>query len=275
MPPSSQSPESSANPSPRDPAPAVSRALRVLTLLAESHGTPRTLSEIARELGIAKSSTSNLCAALEEGRMIRRTGDGYALGMRAAELGGAYALQFHQIREFFDVVDAIPALGGELVQIAAHDDLDTLYLARYEGRERRLGSPLGSRLPLVHTATGVAILSALGEAAVEEVLARSTFAPLTDRSSPDADAVRAKVARARELGYALDEGGSTVGVTAIATPLTPWHPADPQLALGVALPGAELDAERREQLVAAVLRAADALTNPLTSAARTHRPTAD
>ena len=56
----------------RDPAPAVTRALRVLELLEQSGGAPLTLSDLARALGAAKSSTSNICAVLEDGGMIRR-----------------------------------------------------------------------------------------------------------------------------------------------------------------------------------------------------------
>lgn len=52
-------------------SPAVTRSIRILDLLAEARGVPRTLTEIARELGLAKSSVSNLCAALEEGELVR------------------------------------------------------------------------------------------------------------------------------------------------------------------------------------------------------------
>ena len=88
----------------RDPAPAVTRALRVLELLEQSGGAPLTLSDLSRALGAAKSSTSNVCAVLEDGGMIRRVETGYRLGRRTAELGGAFAHQFNQIREFYGVV---------------------------------------------------------------------------------------------------------------------------------------------------------------------------
>ena len=40
----------------------------------------RTLTEISRELALAKSSVSNLCVALEKGGLIRRSGGGFLLG---------------------------------------------------------------------------------------------------------------------------------------------------------------------------------------------------
>src|SRR5699024_12697928 len=114
----------------RNPAPAVTRSLRILTLLAEASGRPLTLSDIARALGLAKSSTANLCLALEQGEMIQRTAEGYRLGRRTAELGGAYALGFNQVREYFDVCPASPALAAQVVQIAMLHGADVLDLAR-------------------------------------------------------------------------------------------------------------------------------------------------
>ena len=72
----------------RAPAPAVSRALRILTLLEQADGVPLPLGDIARGIEAAKSSTFNLCQALEEGTMIVRANGGYLLGRRTVELGG-------------------------------------------------------------------------------------------------------------------------------------------------------------------------------------------
>ena len=86
----------------RTPAPAVSRALQILTLLEQADGQPMPLGDIARGIAAAKSSTSNLCQVLEDGRMITRTATGYVLGRRTVELGGAFIARFNQIREFYD-----------------------------------------------------------------------------------------------------------------------------------------------------------------------------
>lgn len=66
-----------------DKAPAVSRSIKVLKLLAQ-HLQGLILSEIARSLSLAKSSTFNICAALEDGGMVTRTDLGYALGRETA-----------------------------------------------------------------------------------------------------------------------------------------------------------------------------------------------
>ena len=129
-------------------APAVTRAVRILDLLADAPRQVRTLTEISRELGVAKSSVSNLCVALEEGGLVRRSGGGYLLGRRTVELGGAFLNGFDQIREFYRVCEDSEVLRRQLVQIAMLDGARVLYLAVHEGRERfPLSANVGDRYP--------------------------------------------------------------------------------------------------------------------------------
>ena len=121
----------------RDPAPAVTRSIRLLGLLAQAQ--PRTLTELAGELGLAKSSTANLCLALEAGGMIQRTSAGYRLGLRTAELGGAFAAHRddRQVgRECFDVdlvgsesVERVANRCAEFLQIDVIDAVADLFVA--------------------------------------------------------------------------------------------------------------------------------------------------
>jgi hypothetical protein len=59
-------------------APAVTRAATLLGLLAENAGEPAGPSELARRLGIPKSSVSNICAGLADAGFVRRVGTGFA-----------------------------------------------------------------------------------------------------------------------------------------------------------------------------------------------------
>lgn len=247
----------------RDPSPAVSRALGILSALEAAGGVPQSLSEIARSVGIAKSSASNICAALERERMIHRIGGGYRLGMRTAELGGAFAAQFNQVREFFEVVETDPVLDTQVVQIATFDAPDAIYLARHEGRAERLGTPLGSRLPLVYCAVGTAMLTTLRDEEVDALIAEAPESPRTPRSARSAEELWAKVHRAREHGYAVDLGESFEGIHGVAAALEPWQPGDPLMAIGVALPAREADDELIAEVGRAVIAAAERLTNPL------------
>jgi DNA-binding IclR family transcriptional regulator len=251
----------------RDPAPAVTRGIRLLELLADA-GRPLTLTEIAGGLGLAKSSTANLCLALEAARMIERGAQGYRLGLRTAELGGAFAAQFNQVREFYGVCDASPVLAAELVQVAILDGADALYIARHEGsRAVRIGTPLGSRLPAALSATGRAMLSTLSDAEVTALVgadaASSSAADPAVELSGCCGASRT-CASAAGRWMPRNRGPASSG----AVPLEGWAPGDPQLAIGVGLPAGEADERRIAEVAAALNDAARQLTNPFSAAAR-------
>lgn len=247
----------------RDPSPAVGRAMRILAALEAAGGAPQSLSDIARTVGIAKSSASNICVALERERMIHRAGGGYRLGMRAAELGGAFAAQFNQVREFFEVVEQHPLLSRHVVQIATLDLPDALYLARHEGRRHRLGTPLGSRLPLIYCAVGGAMLMPMRDEEIAPLIREQVKAPRTERSTRSPEGVWERLRAARARGFAVDPGESFEHIHGIAAPLAPWQPGDPYMAIGLALPADEADEETVAVLGEAVVEAARQLTNPL------------
>lgn len=248
-----------------DPAPAATRSMRILDLLEEAHGAPLTLSAIAAALRIAKSSTSNLLAVLEDSDMVQRIPQGYRLGRRTAELGGAFAMQFHQVREFFDICDASDLLRAEVVQITMRDGTDSLYLARSEGSRFGLGIPIGSRLPLPQCATGNALLSRLSDDEIRELVGPiAPFPQLTRGSITTVSQLLTRIQQARERSYSIDPNGSIDGVTGVAVPIDAWQPGDPPLAIGAALPS-ESASEARIALVAdELIAAATKLTNPWT-----------
>ncbi len=94
-------------------APAVTRAGAILDLLAENAGEAAGPSELARRLGLPKSSIANICNALAEIGLVRRIGTGFALGRKLAELGGAYLASVDQIQEFYDASHELEA-GSEV-----------------------------------------------------------------------------------------------------------------------------------------------------------------
>ncbi|WP_295782915.1 IclR family transcriptional regulator C-terminal domain-containing protein [uncultured Microbacterium sp.] len=101
---------------------------------------------------------------------------------------------------------------------------------------------------------------------VRSLLSREGSLPkLTEHSTVDVDAVLAKLAAARERGWAVDEEESFRGIVGVAVPLEGWAPGDPQLALGVGIPAADAAAERVARVGAALREAAAALTNPFSA----------
>lgn len=253
----------------RDPAPAVTRSLRILTLLAEADGVPMPLSDIARAIGAAKSSTSNLCAVLEDGRLIQRSGAGYTLGRRTVELGGAYVRQFDQVREFYRYCAESQYLSHELVQIAMLDGSEVLYLARHEGRAPlRLSANIGDRFPAAPTAVGNALLAHLDPDEVARRFADTgAFPHRTEKSTATLAQLQAKLERVRARGYAIDDGEVHPGVYGIALWIPPRASGSQPLAIGASLMATMVDDELEAGIVAELRGAVELLSNPLLPAA--------
>ena len=246
------------------PAPAVTRAAAILDALEAAGGEPLGVSDLARLLGIAKSSTSHLCQALEDARLIQRRENGYVLGRRTIELAGAYLSGFDEVRSFYELCSRTDALREHVVQIAMLDGIDVLYLARYEGRSRfRLAANIGDRFPAALTATGQALLAGLPPAEIARRFRGVEIPHLTDSSLAGMPALQARLAKFRADGYAFDDEGVHPGVVGLAVRLTPRHAGGAMLSLGVTV----LKPLATEATMAALLgelrSVAAALSNPL------------
>ncbi|MPV48545.1 helix-turn-helix domain-containing protein [Pseudactinotalea sp. HY160] len=249
----------------RDLAPALTRGIRILEVLADASGRPVTLSDIARTLGAAKSSTSNLCGVLDAAGLIRRVEGGYALGHRTVEFGGAYLRTFNEVREFYDFCSASPALSMEVVQIAMLDGSDVVYLARREGHAPlRLTATIGERFPSAPTAVGNVLLAALPDAEIDGLFQDpAAFPRRTGQSVRTLDDLKAKLAAVRERGYAVDENEVHPGISGIAVRVPPRSSAAPPLAIGCTFITAVTTDEQRAELVSELLDLKRLLENPM------------
>lgn len=252
-------------------APAVLRAVKILNTLARTPGQGWALTDIARELGIAKSSTSALCAALEQGGLVRRTDGGYLLGRRTVEIGSAYLTGFDQIREFYRICEESPVLSRHLVQIAMLDGVRVLYLAVFEGRERfPLSASVGDRYPASATAVGAALLAELPIDEVESLYRDpANLVTFTSRTVADLESLMERLELTRERGHAEDDGGLHVSVIGIAKVVPVTAPGQPAFAIGVSLIHPADTPKERKEVLGALAAAAQELSRPVLVPTRT------
>ncbi|WP_223691151.1 IclR family transcriptional regulator [Leifsonia poae] len=248
-------------------APAVARAVRVLDLLGDAQGDALSLSEIARELGAAKSSTLTVCAALEEGGLLRRTEAGYVLGRRVLELGGAYLRAFDPVLEFYRACADSEVLRQERCQLAVldGDGVHVLYLANHIGRAPfRLAAGIGARYPASITAVGTALLA---EFPPEQIARRfrddSTRPAFTERSATTLAELQSALAATRERGYSLDRGGVYPGLAGFAIVVPPQASGEVPLALGASVLLSELTDAVLDRMLLELHTVARRMSNPM------------
>lgn len=194
---------------------AVDRASAIVALVVESE-EPLTSSGIAAELGLAKSTTSRLLAALEAGRLIESTDLGYVAG----PLFWLYAARHDPWEETArlarPIMERVSAhtretvhLGvvrnGQMVHVA---QVDTDYLLGAQDWTQRDVAPHASAIGKVLIAHEALPRPAEG---LTELTAQTVTLPVTlDR----------QIAAIRERGYASAVDELEVGLTAVAAPVT-------------------------------------------------------
>jgi DNA-binding IclR family transcriptional regulator len=250
-------------------APAVTRAAGILQLLAENGGMPAGPSELARRLGLPKSSIANIGSALADTGLLRRVGTGFALGRKLAELGGAYLATVDEVQEFYETCQELSSASEETVQLAILDGADMTYLARHDGQQPvRLTSQIGRRLAASHTATGKAALAMFEDDEIRRRFEGHRLPVMTSHSHQSVEALLEDIAVVRRRGYAIDDEETVEGVVCYGISIRGRRPGEGPYAASITLLKVRAT-DAREALLLADLHVLQArLSDPLRADAR-------
>jgi len=201
------------------PVQSVDRAVAILEILARDGEAGVT--EVARELGVHKSTASRLLAALDRRELVSQdTARGrFRLGVGLVRLAGAAGRSLDVVQESRPVCRALARQEGETVNLAILSGRDALYLDQVAGPAAL--SPhnwAGQRIPLHATSDGKVLLAYLSQAE----LARCLTPPLrrfTDRTITTLDELSPVLAEVRQRGFATAVDELEAGLTAIAAPV--------------------------------------------------------
>jgi DNA-binding IclR family transcriptional regulator len=187
----------------------------LLELLARSH-CDLGVSEIARALGMSKPGTHRLLATLASRGFVERLAGGrYQLGLRVWELGHAVP-ELDIVNRAAPFMAALTRRSNESAILGVLSGRETVYLHRTDAEHAvRVHTEIGSRLPAHCTSTGLALLAALSDAELDELLPARLEA-LTEASVTSHDALRRELAATRARGYAVNVGGWRLDVAGVA-----------------------------------------------------------
>lgn len=153
------------------------------------------------------------------------------------------------LRRLVDVVDE----SANLMVLAG---LDTRFLATVETqRVLRVGDRSGKALPAHLTSGGVAILAASPEALIDEVV---------ETAGIDGARFVRRLSSARQCGYAINDGNTEDGVTAIGVAVRDEH-GTATAAISVAMPSTRYAKHEVDQIVGPLQQAARHLGDDLRS----------
>jgi DNA-binding IclR family transcriptional regulator len=224
---------------------SATRVLDLLEMLALAHEHVG-VSEIARRLGIPKSSTYMLMTTLEgRGYVIGDDGRRFRLnpafqGEGRSWVGGTIAPFLHMGRA---AIQRLAEATGEssFLGITANDKAIE-YVAKVVSRQDlRIDGELGVERPIHATSVGLALLASRDDAQIEKFLKGARLARLTEHTICEPAKLRRELQAIRERGYAVVRETNSLGSAGLAAPVFAADGAAVG-ALSIAAPVVRIDA---------------------------------
>jgi DNA-binding IclR family transcriptional regulator len=232
----------------RSTSTGVHATLRILDLLAARGPLP--LAELARDLGIAKSTIHRICSVLVERGWAVRDRDGrYELGIRALRLGSRTG-ELPIVTAFRTVAAEYLTRHDETIALAVIDGGESLYIAIEEtSHPVRLVTHVGSKTPAFASASGRVVLAGQSESVIAALFGGRPLVTPTGRRLNGLPELLEILEGVRANGYAENWDETAVGLYAASVPVVNADGAT-LAALTTCVPSSRMNPERREMLVA-------------------------
>ena len=250
----------------------ITRCLEIIELLV-ANDEGKALRDVAEAVGMTRPGAHRILATLAElGYVVKDEQDRYHLSSRLPLLGLQYSRNLINYRIIQPVLDRLAGVTRELVQMTLATDRALYWIAAAQGARASLRSQtdVGEKALLASTAVGQAWLSTLSEEqAIRLVLSDGFGHPdkLGPNAPRDVEALRERMARARERGYAIVIDSAEPGVSAVACPVFSKDGHHCVGTLGMAAPTARMTEETLHQFGRFMIESAPLLSDSLNYAA--------
>ncbi|MHB1654225.1 MAG: IclR family transcriptional regulator [Desulfitobacteriaceae bacterium] len=196
---------------------SVDRAIAILSLFRKHRSLG--ITQIANEMGLAKSTVYGLAATLEKNHFLQQntsTGS-YSLGIGLFEMGELFSQRLDLRREAAPVMHELVDKYSETVQISILDGREVVYLDLIEGSNAlKFSAGIGSRAYANCTATGKVMLADLPDEALDGMYSDEPLPIRTPRSIQSLVSLKEHLKLVREQGYSIDDEEFEVGVRAVS-----------------------------------------------------------
>jgi len=224
---------------------SVANAARVLKAFTPNE-REWGVTDLARRLGIAKSTAHRLLATLtDEGLLEQDPASGrYRLGLIVFDMAAAaQSMDLHEA--VLAPMTQLRNRTGETVQVAVLDGREVVYVERLDSPNTlRLFLEVGRRNSAHSTGCGKALLAFLPPEQLDRRLRNWKLNAKTPHTITDATALRRDLAEARRRGYAVNRRESEAGVISVAAPIRDIG-GRPIAAISVAGPAERLEVHER------------------------------
>jgi DNA-binding IclR family transcriptional regulator len=228
------------------------------------------ISDLARRLGVAKSTVHRLAVTLVADGMLEQNPDSgkYRLGIALFRLGSLVRRRMSISSEARPLLRELREKVNETVHLAVLDGNEIMYVFNLESTQAiRMRSDVGVRKPAYCTAEGQAILAFQPAHVVDRVLA-SGLPARTPQTITDPDKLKRALDATRQRGCAIEDEESEIGMRCIAAPLRN-DTGEVVAAIGLAGPVSRLSKKALASFIPHVIETAAAISGRLGHRART------
>ena len=225
----------------------TSRTVSTADTLFEVIGTLRdlegsTVTEVANELDLAKSTVHAYLASLEQKEYVVKDGNEYELGLKFYDHGMDILNRMDLVEVARPIMKQTAEESGELVWLFVEEHGRAVYLERAEGdRAVQTSGRRGLRTYLHLLASGKAMLAEMPETRVEQIIDQHGLPQQTAESVTSKEKLYDRLEVVRNRGYAYNRGEEVPGVYAIGAPI--MNDGDVQAGISVAGPAARFNDE--------------------------------
>jgi IclR family acetate operon transcriptional repressor len=218
-------------------------------LLCFTPQEPRlTLTQIAEQVGMHKSTVLRLLHTLENKRFISRDkiSGMYQLGWGFVEMASVMLHNLNIQRLIQPYLQCLSDESGETVDLAILDGDHVIYLEVVESPKRvKIAAAVGERLPVFCTATGKAFLAYLPSDQLKDVLSEG-LARYTENTLLTLEELYEDLNLTRERGFAISEQEYERDINAVAAPILDANDY-PVAVIAIVGPAFRLSRERMEK----------------------------
>jgi IclR family KDG regulon transcriptional repressor len=240
-------------------APAVEKAFQIIKLIARRDKS-LTLSDLSRELGISKSTLHGIARTLEEMGIIYRNTKTrrYALGITLFELARTVYARMDLRETARPIMEDLMRSTQQTVflGIRSGDHVSIVDIVE-STRNLKITAHIGARLPLLVGATGKIFMAIMEDQQADQFIRTMKLRRDTERSITDPERYIEEVRKARDCGYALDDGEYIQGVRAVAASI--HAQGQPMSAIWVVGFTQSMATEEMETIALETKRAADTI----------------
>jgi DNA-binding IclR family transcriptional regulator len=243
---------------------ALRHGLAVLDLFQMDRQT-LTATEIARELGMHKSTASRIASNLTlSGYLVPATnGHGYRLSGKLARLGAIASADTDISTASMDHVRALVDDIGETCHVGVLEGHEAVTVVLVDGSYSvRLHSWVGKRSDAYSTAMGKVLLAGLSEPTLDMLFPGKTLEPKTGHTVTTVAALKEQLAQVRKHGFALDDEELEPGLRCVAAPILD-HNHHVVAALTIAGASSRLTMAKIDSYVAKVIGCATKISESL------------